>query len=46
MQLPPFRFTPGQLIKLFAVPSVFFALIRVPFGPLVLGIGLIIEGSI
>jgi hypothetical protein len=41
---PPHQFTLGQLLKLIAVLAVCFAVIRMPFGPLVLGIGLILAG--
>ena len=44
MAFPPIRFTLGQLLKLIAVPSVFLALLRLPFGPLTVVIALVVGG--
>lgn len=44
LHLPRLRLTLGQLIKLVALLAVGFAVVRTPFGPLVLGGGIILVG--
>jgi hypothetical protein len=44
MALPPFRFTLGQLLKMIAVLAVFLALLRMPFGPPIVVIALVVAG--
>jgi hypothetical protein len=44
MQLPRFRFTLVQLIQVVAVLAVCFTVIRTPFGPLALWVGIILVG--
>jgi hypothetical protein len=41
---PRYRFTIGQLIKLIAALAVLFTVLRTPFWPLVVGIGMILAG--